>query len=80
MEEDFEDVANQINIKIEQAAKLLREANQLGKSAGLEYLGGSYYHLENESEETREKMDLIDFDPLFLELSSAGWSTSSMKC
>lgn len=80
MEKDFNKVAEQINSKIAEAAKLLQEANKLGQDAGLEYLGGSYYLLDELSEEDREKMEEINWRPLLSELSSAGWSTSSMKC
>ena len=80
LNEDFEKVATEINSKIEQAAKLLAEANRLGKAAGMECLGGGYYSTEGVSGETREMMEEIDFNPLLRELENAGWSRSSMMC
>lgn len=80
MDKEFGKVVEQINGKIAEAAKLLAEANKLGKDAGLEVLGGSYYAMEDMSEEAREKMEEIDFHPLMITLEDSGWSTSSMKC
>lgn len=80
LDKNFEEVANQINEKIQEAALLLKEANRLGKSAGIERLGGGYYSLEDVDGEQREMIEQIDFDPLLRELDNAGWSRSSMMC
>lgn len=80
MDKEFNEVVGRINSKIAEAAKLLAEANKLGKEAGMEVLGCSYYTMEDMSEEAREKMEEINFRPLMSALEDSGWSTSSMKC
>jgi hypothetical protein len=80
LDKDFEAVAEQINAKLVEAAKLLQEANKLGQDAGMEYLAGSYYLRDDLSREQCEMMDEIDYNPVLRALDNAGWSVSSMKC
>jgi hypothetical protein len=63
-EEDFKKVA----AKMQEAAKLVREATKLAEAAGVELDQSSRY------------LDLCGVYDLFGALSSAGWSTSSMMC
>ncbi len=80
IDKDFDKVAEQINAKLEEAAKLLQEANKMGQEAGMEYLAGSYYLRDDLSREQCEMMDEIDYSPVLRALDVAGWSVSSMKC
>lgn len=80
IENEFDGAVAQINDKIKQAAEALKEANEIGKKAGIEYLGASYYTMEDLSKEDLKKMRDIDFEPLLDQLDEAGWHSSSLKC
>lgn len=80
IDKDFDKVAEAINAKLVEAAKLLREANKMGKDAGMEYLAGSYYLLEDLPKNQVDMMEEIDYRPVLGALDEAGWSVSSMKC
>lgn len=81
---DFDELAKQINAKINEAADALKAANKLAHEAGMPTLhmgpyAGDYYS-KNQRNEIAELADRISFDNLMNELEEAGWSTSSMDC
>ena len=87
LDKDFDDVAAQINAKLEEAGKAMKEANELMEKAGIKTMfvhpdaSIYYYDIEEDEEEAQEEMrDKLDITPLFKELRRAGWSTSSMGC
>lgn len=60
-----------VQLKLDQAAKLMKEANAILRSHGVSLRDAEY---DDEGEE------LIDTSALFAEIRGAGWSTSSMNC
>jgi len=81
IENDFEEVVKQINVKIKESAKLLKQARKLGQSIGLVKLNSDRYD-EDDPEEDQNKLYEagLDITPLFDELDKAGWQTSSIGC
>ena len=82
LDKDFQKLAKQINAKIMESTRAMKEANKLVKKAGLP---GMTLHAapsmsDDELFELEEKIDEIDIFPLFNELDKAGWSTSSLNC
>lgn len=79
LENDFAQVAKQINDKIKQAAKNLKEANQLVLGVGLSGLGEDARNYDN-TQEQYDMRDQIDTSPLYKAMDDAGWQTSSFGC
>jgi len=83
LNKDFETVAQEITMKLNQAAALVREAIKISESVGLE---GSLIYTQYTSEDMElddEKIELLDnIDVAELEgaLDAAGWMTSSSYC
>lgn len=85
---EFEELAKQINDKFIEAGKLMKEINELRERAGLSsfssytisYDGDDDAAFELALDDFYAKMELIDTDPLFNEMSDAGWSMSSLDC
>ena len=75
LEQDFESVKAEVNAKLEEAAKLIREANDLATNS----TGLCIYELADEYIEETDEC-LIDKHGLFGALDYCGWSTSSLSC
>lgn len=88
IETEFKDFVDQINLKIEEAAMALKEANRLSVKANLGILIPSKHlneYFETDEEEEKyinliEKLKLIDVSSLEEEIEKAGWDTSSSYC
>jgi hypothetical protein len=82
LEVDFKQVAKEINAKIKEATKAMKEANAIAKKAGIKSLTYNEYDdlSEEEQEADEEFWAEIDIYPLFGELDKAGWQTSSIGC
>lgn len=83
LEKDFTETAKQINDKIKEAAKAMKEANALAKKAGLSRMTHDPYGYEEPQEDLdklEELISMVDIYPLFTELDKAGWRTSSIGC
>lgn len=67
-----------IQAKIDEAGKLLKEANELAESKGenLFDLSCDYGNEDLENEDDTS----VEIYPVIRQLSKAGWSTSSMSC
>lgn len=82
--QDFAELATQINAKLKEAAVALKEANRLKDEAKMPALIGTQWAAEEMDREERDifndQLDLINVRDLEIELSNAGWSTSSSYC
>lgn len=93
LEQDFDLTIAQVNAKLAEAAKAIREATALAERVG--YKSGlilTQFNQERENmdwdaedaddqyEALEEKYDAIDVSDLEDALDSAGWSTSSSYC
>jgi hypothetical protein len=85
LNEDFDQLVAQINVKLKEAAAAVEEAVKLSEKAGL---NGSLILTqwtcedleEDEEEDLEEKFEKIDVSDLESALGNAGWSTSSSYC
>jgi hypothetical protein len=93
LDKDFEQIAQQINDKLKEAAAALREANDLAEKAKLPGLIYTQFISENmrydgvprdqisaKCEELEKKYELIHVNELEAALGDGGWSTSSSYC
>lgn len=71
LDDKLEEEFAQIQLKLTEAARALREANKLMRAHGTD-LSSAEFDSEYE--------DLLDISELFAQLREAGWSTSSMRC
>jgi hypothetical protein len=94
LDKEFNDLKSQVRQKMESAAKLLAEADELVKASGLkgeaterDYDDGIISYKDDADDETQvaplrtyhyEMYDAMR--PLMNALSVAGWSASSMRC
>lgn len=70
MEEEFKLLQNEVNGKLQQAAALIREANQLAEAQGK--------NLRSLDDESYDYM--FDTNPIENAMDEAGWNTSSWYC
>lgn len=91
LEQQFSDIADEINAKIREAADALKQANELAKKHGLKTIhvhphsdGLSDYGVDTEDDTENtlhyEVIDRISFRPLLNEMDQAGWSSSGFEC
>ncbi len=80
LEAEFGDTASQINRKIREATKALREVNRLREEANLPALFNSQWLRDEGDCYLAQKLEMIDVSDLETEINSAGWSTSSSYC
>lgn len=67
-----------IQAKLDEAGKMLKEANELAESKG-ENLYDLSTDWGNEDLENEDDTS-VEMSPVIRQLSKAGWSTSSMSC
>lgn len=91
LEKDFEKAAKKINAKLKEAAKALKEANQIADKAGYNGLILTNWNPERNAVDDAEdydaayealeaKYNLIDVGALEEAMSEGGWSPSSSYC
>lgn len=83
LDKDFEKLVNEIQAKIDDAARAMKEANDLAEKAGFNGLShpGEYHGLTQEEYEKQSAMaEGISIYPLFRQIDKAGWRTSSIGC
>jgi len=88
LEKQFDDISDELNAKIKEAADALKQVNELAKKHGLKvlhcnpYLGLSDYGVIDGDDRTlhSEVIDRLDFYPLLREMDNAGWNSSSFDC
>lgn len=88
LEREWNSNVKLINVKIEAAAQLLKEANDIAQEKNMPKLrgySGSYNSEGHEMDQAEidrllKVSDDISFPPLFKELKAAGWHTSFMRC
>lgn len=93
LDQDFDQVAAEINAKLQEAADALAKANELANKAGLHgliytqwtrdnlsYDGLKGQALTDKCAELEAKCEKIKVSVLESELEDAGWSTSSSYC
>jgi hypothetical protein len=82
IENEYKELADQINAKIKEAAAAMKEANKLAKDAGFTPLTLDEWKKSNGMDDYHGLKDIIEVDPypLFHELDEAGWQTSSIGC
>lgn len=84
IDQEFDELVKQINLKLNEAAQALKEVNKLRSKADLKSLIDSSWIRVEISTDAYEEFELkiknIDTSQLETELNKAGWSTSSSYC
>jgi len=81
LEVEFEKAVEEINAKIVEAGKLLKQARDLGAKVGLkQFTVGEYDDDLTEEESERIYEADVNIYPVFGELDCMGWRTSSIGC
>lgn len=86
LNQEFNDTVEALKVKLQEAAKAMREANELREKANLPTLVMSVWVQDDLSNDECEELDAKlkplynDISALESELNDAGWSTSSSYC
>jgi hypothetical protein len=80
LDDDFKNYAKQINAKIKESAKILKEANAIAKKAGIGKIDVDHL-TDEELEEHYEKIYIINLSPIHNAIDGfAQWMGSSADC
>ena len=79
IEQDWEQAVARINLKLEEAAKSIKDAAKLAKDAGISCLTINQYD-EDLTEKECEMIEDIDTNVLETAMEEAGWQMSSIGC
>jgi hypothetical protein len=80
IEDDFNEIKDQVNAKLAEAAKAIREAADIARSKGLPVMDYSHYDWRNTKFLDYDRELAFDVDQVEDAMQVAGWQTSSWTC